>query len=481
MPGVPYLNPFVQYAGFQFDYNSAFLSCCTEYAVGTSTIASAISSFNTASISSLTVSSINGMTPGAGGASSSNVLVVNQVLPQTIGSNGSAYLALTTELDPNNWWNGSNYSFKPLVAGYYFLSAQLTFNPTITDSNELYLGIYDNANSVFVAKTIQTGAYFNGSNSQTLTTTALHYFDGLATNISLLAYNGTGASLSVTTGGGLTSLQAFQIGGSTGATGLPGSTLSTFNTASISSATISSLNGWSPDTQLSSLYNLSTVVGGNTDPLTLSGSLWSYSRYAENVSDTNLGSIQVLSTSMNTLSTVVGGSNDVSTLTGSLWSYSKQAEADAQKSSMSWDFEGTGLGHSTSNMLPSPYTWNSSNYQHIWTFTATIPPGWQGRGNTFISLFIWNTFATNVNTQQYYDYSINGGSNIYLGYTSPTRPFTNSGSNQLVPITGNLVGISLSPTDTVVIRYFGKFVSGGTHNQTNATTEKGWGVFTASF
>lgn len=147
MPGVPYLNPYVQYAGFQFNYNSAFLSCCTEYSVGTSTIASAISSFNTASISSLTVSSINGMTPGIGSA------------------------------------------------------------------------------------------------------------------------------------------------------------LSTFNTLQTSSLTVSSLNGWSPDTQVSTLYNLSTVVGGNTDPLTLSGSLWSYARYAEDVSDTNLGSIQTLSSIVGNLST----------------------------------------------------------------------------------------------------------------------------------------------------------------------------------
>jgi len=82
-----------------------------------------------------------------------------------------------------------------------------------------------------------------------------------------------------------------------------GSALSTFNTLQTSSLTVSSLNGWSPDTQVSTLYNLSTVVGGNTDPLTLSGSLWSYARYAEDVSDTNLGSIQTLSSIVGNLST----------------------------------------------------------------------------------------------------------------------------------------------------------------------------------
>jgi len=71
MPGVPYANPFVEYAGFQFNYNDAFLDCASQYGFGGSTLT--ISSFNTASVSSLTVSSINGAAPGSGGAVQSSI------------------------------------------------------------------------------------------------------------------------------------------------------------------------------------------------------------------------------------------------------------------------------------------------------------------------------------------------------------------------------------------------------------------------
>jgi len=52
MPSVPYQNPFVQYAGFEFNYNDAFVSCLGQYGVGGSSITT--SSFNTLSVSSLT-------------------------------------------------------------------------------------------------------------------------------------------------------------------------------------------------------------------------------------------------------------------------------------------------------------------------------------------------------------------------------------------------------------------------------------------
>jgi len=71
MPGVPYANPYVEYAGFQFNYNSAFLDCASQYGLGGSTLT--ISSFNTASVSSLTVSSINGAVPGSGGGVQSSI------------------------------------------------------------------------------------------------------------------------------------------------------------------------------------------------------------------------------------------------------------------------------------------------------------------------------------------------------------------------------------------------------------------------
>ena len=58
MPSVPYQNPYVQYAGFEFNYNDAFVDCLAQYGVGGSSIT--ISSFNTLSVSSLRASTING-------------------------------------------------------------------------------------------------------------------------------------------------------------------------------------------------------------------------------------------------------------------------------------------------------------------------------------------------------------------------------------------------------------------------------------
>ena len=242
MPGVPYANPYVEYAGFQFNYNDAFLSCASEYNVG-----GAISSFNTASVSSLNVSSINGAVPGTGGSAvssfntlsassltvssinglslgslNSNVFKSSQVDPLTVDATSNKTLTLSAESDPNSWWNATTFSLKPTVAGYYFLSAQLTFNSSIPDTSQLQLRIVDNTGAISLATTAVEG-FSNPANSQTLTATALHYFDGTTTNVSAKAYNDTAGAVSVATGAGLTTFQAFLIGGSPGPAGPPGS------------------------------------------------------------------------------------------------------------------------------------------------------------------------------------------------------------------------------------------------------------------
>lgn len=240
MPGVPYANPYVEYAGFQFNYNDAFLSCASEYNVG-----GAISSFNTASISSLNVSSINGAVPGTGSAVSSfntlsassltvssinglslgslnsNVFKSSQVDPLTVDAASNKTLTLSAESDPNSWWDNGTSSLKPTVAGYYFLSAQLTFNSSIPDTSQLQLRIVDNTGAISLATTAVEG-FSNPANSQTLTATALHYFDGTTTNVSAKAYNDTAGAVSVATGAGLTTFQAFLIGGSPGPAGPAG-------------------------------------------------------------------------------------------------------------------------------------------------------------------------------------------------------------------------------------------------------------------
>ena len=219
-------------------------------------------------------------------------------------------------------------------------------------------------------------------------------------------------------------------------------------------------------------------VGTVNDIPSLTTSLWALAKQAENDAQTGITDAGTAQTAANSAGSIVGTAGDTPSLVTTCFAYAKQAELDAQNASMSWDFEGSGLGHTTTCVLPSPYQWTTA-FQHIWTLTATIPANWVGRTNTFISLFMWNTFATNTNTLNYFDYSINGSPQLPLGKTSATRPFTNGGLNQLVPITGNLTGVSLAPGDVVVIRFFGK-VATGTHTMTNPT-ETGWGVFTTAF
>ena len=240
MPNIPYSNPNVEWAGINFNYNDAFLSCASQYNIG------AISSFNTASVSSLNVSSINGAVPGTGSAVSSfntlsassltvssinglslgslnsNVFKSSQVDPLTVDAASNKKLTLSAESDPNSWWDATTFSLKPTVAGYYFLSAQLTFNSSIPDTSQLQLRIVDNTGAFSLATTAVEG-FSNPANSQTLTATALHYFDGTTTNVSAKAYNDTAGAVSVATGAGLTTFQAFLIGGSPGPAGPPGS------------------------------------------------------------------------------------------------------------------------------------------------------------------------------------------------------------------------------------------------------------------
>jgi hypothetical protein len=284
MPGVPYANPYVEYAGFQFNYNDAFLDCASQYNLG-----GAISSFNTASVSSLNVSSINGAVPGTGGATvssfntlsassltvssingltiggaSSNVFKSSQVLPLTVLAATHETLTLSAEIDPNSWWDSGTSSFKPTIAGYYFLSAQLTINPSIPDTSQLQLRIVDNTGDISLATTALEG-FSNPANSETMTATALYYFDGITTNVSAKVYNDTAGTITVATGPGLTTFQAFLIGGSPGPAGPPGSTISTFNTATISSLNVSSINGEVPGSGggvISSIYG--TLDFGST-------------------------------------------------------------------------------------------------------------------------------------------------------------------------------------------------------------------------
>jgi hypothetical protein len=355
------------------------------------------------------------------------VLVTIQANPQTIPTNIATGVELSVESDPNGWWNTSNFTFKPTVAGYYFLSAQLSFDAPIVDSNELQVAIFDNYSSVILSRTIQGGFYFNLSNKQSLTTSAVHYFDSSNTYVSMLAYNGTASNLSITTGQGYTSFQAFLIGSGGGGGGAPAPTISSFNTASISSATISSISGWSPDT-------LSTVVGGSSDADTLSGSLWAYSKQAE--TDAQIGITWITNATTPDAVGEIGTSTDIPSLSTSLWAYARYAEGASDTnlgsiqtlstivanlstfntasisslsvSSINFNAPGTPFynllgptagavlsNHPVGSNFPfTPLTFNLAT-----TLTFNTPPTWQsGNSVVFDGWALYNFNATSINT-----------------------------------------------------------------------------------
>jgi len=443
MPLVPYSPPYIAWAGTYFNLEQALST--PSLAINTSSLTvssinglppggggSAISSFSFASISSLNVSSINGLLPGA---SSSNVFSATQTNPLTINSSSFETLTLSPITNPQNWWATSNSSFKPTISGFYFLSAQMTIGAPIADSSELKIQLKNNYTSVILATTVLGGASVT-YNDQTITTSAICFFNGVDDNVSVIGFNDTQASVAVATGDGLTTFDAFLIGGSPGAAGPTGpagpaggsaSTISSFNTASISSATISSISGWSPNA-------LSTVVGGSDDAATLAGSLWAYSkqaevnaqigitwitnattpdavgeigtsvdtpslatslwayaRYAEGASDTNLGSIQTLSTIVANLSTFN---------TASISSLSVSSINFNAPGTPFYNLLGTTAGAVLSNHpVGSNFPFTALTFNLATTLTFNTPPTWQsGNSVVYDGWALYNFNATAINT-----------------------------------------------------------------------------------
>jgi hypothetical protein len=84
----------------------------------------------------------NGTNIGIGTTSPSTKLHVNGFISQsavhasaglstdqTITANSDTVIQLTDKDDPNNWWNASTYRFLPTVSGYYFIAAQVNWDP----------------------------------------------------------------------------------------------------------------------------------------------------------------------------------------------------------------------------------------------------------------------------------------------------------------------------------------------------------------
>ena len=65
---------------------------------------------------------------------------------QTITANSDTVLQLTDKDDPNNWWNASTYRFLPTASGYYFIAAQVNWEPG-AGSGQLNIQLRKNGNS----------------------------------------------------------------------------------------------------------------------------------------------------------------------------------------------------------------------------------------------------------------------------------------------------------------------------------------------
>ena len=85
----------------------------------------------------------NGTNIGIGITSPSSKLHISGIITQSpvhasaglstdqtiIAASGDTVLQLTDKDDPNNWWNASTYRFLPTVSGYYFIAAQVNWDP----------------------------------------------------------------------------------------------------------------------------------------------------------------------------------------------------------------------------------------------------------------------------------------------------------------------------------------------------------------
>jgi hypothetical protein len=329
-------------------------------------------------------------------------------------------LTLSAVSDPNVWWNGTTFALKPTVAGYYFLSAQLTWNPSIPDQSELQLQIVDNFLSIVLAKTTLGGFDFNAGAQQTLTATALHYFDGTDTSVSVKAMNDTVGSMTVGTGAGITTLQAFLIGGAPGAPGTPGapgapaSTLSTFLTASVSSATISSINGTSFDTALSTLNNVSTVLGNYSTVSTFN---------TASVSSATISSINSLPIA-----------TPVYNLLGSTMS-------------------------SVITNKPVGENFSSLQFNLATTLQFSVPPTWKPNNSVFYDGWaLYNLSATAVNTFWGVSYITNtyGTPTDILGSTTASNAALNypNASQVYMPVNIVIPPTHLSTTGTITLSYY---------------------------
>ena len=167
---------------------------------------------------------------GATGPAGSGIYPSNYVTSaylasnQTIASGGAnTVLTLTREFDPQSWWDVSNYRFKPTIAGYYNISAQVFWSNGGSSTNQYNIQFADNTGATVVINQQLANA---SSIGQCFIVSTIHYFNGTTTYITLTAFNGTTGSVVITGSaeGSQTFFNGFLIpaGGETGGTGQTG-------------------------------------------------------------------------------------------------------------------------------------------------------------------------------------------------------------------------------------------------------------------
>jgi hypothetical protein len=127
---------------------------------------------------------------------------------QTITSSSDTIVQLTDKDDPNNWWNASTYRFLPTVSGYYFISAQVNWDPG-GGNGQLNIQLRRNGTTVAIAQhPMVTGVSF------TETTTTIVNLNGSTDYVDLTAYTSSTAGSQIINGTAdqaWTKLEAYKI------------------------------------------------------------------------------------------------------------------------------------------------------------------------------------------------------------------------------------------------------------------------------
>jgi hypothetical protein len=463
MPNIPYSNPFVEWAGMNFNYNDAFLDCASQYNLG-----GAISSFNTASISSLNVSSINGAVPGSGG------LPAGTITGSWLSYNGSNWIEGGSGGNINLGYNAGNTQQELCVAigeDAGRVNQQIGAIAIGFEAGKANQGVYSIAIGKSAGVTNQAGnsIVLNASSGTLEAPEAGLYVNpirNIVGNTSWLTYNPTSGEVCFDT------LLPQSLGSPDDAPSLTGSVWAYAQQAEQDAQNALSNAGTANDwITTESTPNAVNAIGTYSDTASDATSLWALAKQAQD-------NALLAQTAAGAVETIVGNSANEPSLLTTCYAYAKQAELDAQKSSMIWDISGA-LGATTVCNLASPYNWTITE-QLIRTITIPIPAGWVARSSTLPTLFIWTTFASgNPTTQQHFTYQIGAGPELPLAGTSITRPYLYQGPIQYTPITGVITGVPLAPGNTLTIRIHGK-VSSGTHAMNNPK-EQAFGVLSTAF